>query len=313
MSRAVALSLVTLLLLGCEDPDKGVIFGYAEGRFRLLAPESEGRIADLTIEEGQDVAAGATIARLDDSIERARLAEAEARASAAASRFKDASLGGRDPEIQAARDLLAQAQATAQEAADSLGRVRPLFERGVVSRARLDTAEAVSRAADARVAELRQRLALVELPQRENVIKALEADAEAAQAAVAAAREALAKRTVHAPEAGRIERLLREVGESAGPSAPIVRYLPAGAMMAVGFIPEPQLGGFALGDRLAVACDSCADDLTAVVTSISQKAAFTSPTIFSDKERARLVFRLEARFVGAAPPSGTPLRLRALP
>ena len=84
-------------------------------------------------------------------------------------------------------------------------------------------------------------------------------------------------------------------------------------MMAIGFIPEDELGGFAIGDRLAVACDACADDLTAVVTTIYQEAAFTSPTIFSDKERARLVYRMEARFEGDAPPSGTPLRLKLLP
>ncbi len=313
MKRALILIFLTLLPAGCEESDEGVIFGYAEGRFRLLAPESEGRIAELMIEEGQDVEAGAVIARLDDSIERARLAEAQARAAAAAARLKDASLGGRDPEIQAARELLEQAQAAAEEATDDLGRVRPLYDRGVVPHARLDAAESAARAADARVAELRQRLALVELPARENVIVALDADAEAAEAAVAVAQEALAKRTIHTPESGRIERLLREVGETAGPSAPIVRYLPEGAMMAVGFIPEPQMGGFALGDRLAVACDGCPDDLSAVVTSISQQAAYTSPTIFSDKERARLIFRLEARFAGPAPPSGTPLQLRRLP
>jgi HlyD family secretion protein len=312
MKRALFL-FVLLLLAACEESDDDLIFGYAEGRFRLLAPESEGRIVELMIEEGQDVEAGAIIARLDDSIERARLAEAQARAAAAAARLKDASLGGRAPEIQAARDLLEQAQASAQEAADELGRVRPLYDRGVVPHARLDAAEAASRAADARVAELRQRLALVELPERENLIDALREDAKAAEAATAAASEALAKRTLYAPESGRVERLLRETGETAGPSLPIVRYLPAGAMMAVGFIPEPRLGEFTLGDRLAVACDGCPEDLSATVTSISQKAAYTSPTIFSDRERARLIFRLEARFSGPAPPSGTPLRMRRLP
>lgn len=315
--RRTSLALLALLAVGlpagCEEPDEDLFYGYAEGRFRMLAPESEGRIAALMVEEGQDVAAGAVIARLDDSIERAQLAEAEARAKAAEARLKDASLGGREPEIRAARDLLSQAEAAAQEAADELGRVRPLFDRGVVARARLDAAQAASRTADARVSELRERLTLVELPARENVLRALEADGAAAEAAVSAAREALAKRTMSAPSPGRIERLLREPGESAGPAAPIVRYLPADALMAIGFIPEPQLGGFALGDRLAVSCDGCAENLTAVVTSISQEAAFTAPTIFSDRERARLVFRMEARFTGAAPPSGTPLRLRRLP
>jgi len=310
MKHAFLALAAVLLLASCDDAEDGTIYGYAEGRFRLLAPESEGRIVDLMVAEGDEVEAGATIARLDDSIERAKLDEAEARAKAAAARFKDASLGGRDAEIKAARELLAQAEATAEAADDELGRVQPLFERGVVSRSRLDAAEAEARAADARVSELKERLTLVELPARENALHALQADADAADAAVAAARQELARRTVATPEAGLVERLLREPGESAGPAAPILRFLPRGAMMAIGYVPEAQLGGFAPGDRLAVACDSCPASLFAVVTSVSKDAAFTSPMIFSDTERARLVFRMEARFEGAAPPSGTPLQLR---
>ncbi len=310
MKRAFFVLATVLLLASCDDPENDVIYGYAEGRFRLLAAESEGRIVELMVAEGDEIAAGAAIARLDDSIEQASLREAEARAVAAAARFTDASLGGRDAEIKAARDLLAQAEAAAEAASDELGRVQPLFDRGVVSRSRLDAAEAEARATEARVAELKERLTLVELPARENALRALQADANAADAAVAAAREALAHRTISTPEPGLVERLLREPGETAGPSAPIVRFLPDGAMMAIGFVPEEQLGGFAPGDRLAVTCDSCPESLTAVVTSVSKDAAFTAPMIFSDKERARLVFRLEARFEGAAPPSGTPLQLR---
>ncbi|MCP5367974.1 MAG: HlyD family efflux transporter periplasmic adaptor subunit [Hyphomicrobiales bacterium] len=313
MKRAFLFLAVLVVLAGCEEPDPDLVYGYAEGRFRLLAPESAGLIETLLVAEGEELTAGSVIAHLDSRLELARLDEAQARAEAAEARLRDSSQGGRAPEIRAARELLAQAQAQAREARDDLGRVRPLFDKGVVPRARLDTAEAAARSADARVSELRERLTLVELPARENVIAAQKSDLEAAQAAVAAAREALAKRTLASPGPGRVERLLREPGEMAGPTAPILRYLPTGAMVAIGFIPEAQLGRFALGDRLSVACDGCADGLTVTVTSISEKAAFTAPTIFSDRERARLVFRMEARFAGDAPPIGTPLRLRRLP
>ena len=309
----LALLLAALLLAGCDGADKDVIYGYAEGRFRLLAPDTEGRIVELAVSEGQQIEAGATIARLDDRVERALLAEAQARSTAAAARLRDASLGGREPEVRAARELLAQAEAAAREANDELARIRALFEKGAVARAQLDAAAATARSDSARVAELRERATVVELPARENVQQALEADLEAAQAAVEAAREALAKRTVTAPGPGRIERVLREPGETAGPSAPIVRYLPKGALMAIGFIPEPQLGSLSLGKRLEVSCDGCAENLVAVVTSISQEAAFTTPIIFSDKERARLLIRLEATFTGQTPPSGTPLQMRLLP
>lgn len=308
-----AAALALLALAGCDEPDDGAIHGYAEGQFRLLAPAASGRILSLDVTEGQTVKTGATVARLDDSVERAELAAARASAEAAAARLKDASLGARTPEVEAAKEVLAQARASAKRAAEDLERIRPLYDRGIVPRAQLDAAEAAASEADARVAELRQRLTVTELPARENVIRALEADLEAARASVDASREALARRGVTVPEPGRVERVLRQPGETAGPAAPVIRYLPEGAMKAVGFVPEAELGGFSLGDRLSVDCDSCAPDLSAVVTSIAGEAAFTSPEIFSDKERARLVFRIEARFEGAFPPSGTPLRMRRLP
>ena len=49
-----------------------------------------------------------------------------------------------------------------------------------------------------------------------------------------------------------------------------------------------------IGDRVAVHCDGCRDDLFARVSFISAQAEFTPPVIYSLEERARLVFRIEA-------------------
>ena len=49
-----------------------------------------------------------------------------------------------------------------------------------------------------------------------------------------------------------------------------------------------------IGDRIAVQCDGCAGDLVARVRFISAQAEFTPPIIYSQEERARLVFRVEA-------------------
>jgi HlyD family secretion protein len=155
---------------------------------------------------------------------------------------------------------------------------------------------------------MRERVTLVELPARENALKALDADARAAEAAVEVARKALLERTLVAPSAGRIERVLREAGETAGPTAPVARFLPEGEMLAVLFAPEPLLATLAPGDSLKVSCDGCPAPLDATVSHITEDAEYTAPIIYSDRERARLVFRVEARFEGDAPPAGTPLQ-----
>ncbi|MGD1956588.1 MAG: hypothetical protein ACFBZ9_15400, partial [Sphingomonadales bacterium] len=61
------------------------------------------------------------------------------------------------------------------------------------------------------------------------------------------------------------------------------------------------------GKQVTVECDGCAAATIATVDRVSGEAEFTSPMIFSDKERARLVYRVEAQFHDAAPPIGTPV------
>jgi HlyD family secretion protein len=59
-------------------------------------------------------------------------------------------------------------------------------------------------------------------------------------------------------------------------------------------VPQATLPTLKIADRVIVACDSCAKDLVARVNFISAQAEFTPPVIYSEAERARLVFRIEA-------------------
>lgn len=307
MKRPFLLS--ALALAACSgEPDTG-FHGYAEGDYTSLAPLGAGRIESVEVREGDAVDAGALLFTLDTEIEDAALAAAEARLAAAEARFDDAAAGGRAPEIAAVRDQLSAARATAAQAQDDLIRARELFGRGVVPRARLDDAEAAAAAANARVSELRERVTVAELPAREGQLRALAAEIEAAEASVAQAREALTRRRVSAPSDGRIERQIRFPGELAGPGQPVLRFLPDGSVFAVLFIPEDDLSSNPAGTMLDISCDGCPADLTATVTRIDSEAEFTPPIIYSDNERARLVWRAEASFEGEAPPPGTPLRL----
>ncbi len=302
------LTVIALFALtGCGD-DTTALNGYAEGEFVMLAPETPGRIAQMNAAEGAAVAAGAPLFSLDAVSETLGLEAARARASAASARFDDAAAGGRTPEIAAAREQLEQARAAQVRARADRARAQELAATGVIPRARLDEAVAASETADARVSEARQRVTLAELPARENQIKALAASAEEAEQQVKMAEDALRRRTVAAPAAGRVERILRYAGDVAGPTAPAVRFLPDGRVIAVLFIPEPALSQVIVGTQVSIACDGCAAQTAAEIVSVADEAEFTPPIIYSDAERTRLVYRAEARFTGFVPPPGTPLR-----
>ncbi len=306
MRNAIVI-LAALSLAGCGDKAQD-LHGYAEGKFVLLAPETTGRVKTVSALEGVHVDAGAALFQLEDTAEQAALDAARANAEAAGARFDDAAAGGRAKEIAAARDQVRQAVAVQDRARKDQVRAQELFNSGTIPKAQLDAAIAAAETANATVAELRQRLTLVELPARSDQLRNLTAGAREAAAQAQGAADALRRRAVAAPTAGKVERVVRHAGDLASPTMPVMRFLPDGQMIAVLYIPEPRLARTPVGTKLAIVCDGCPADTSAEIVSIANEPEFTPPVIYSDSERSRLVFRAEAKFANFAPPPGTPLR-----
>jgi len=61
------------------------------------------------------------------------------------------------------------------------------------------------------------------------------------------------------------------------------------------FAPQSVLPELKYGDVVGVSCDGCDKDLTARISFIARSAEFTPPVIYSQEERAKLVFLIEAR------------------
>ena len=80
-------------------------------------------------------------------------------------------------------------------------------------------------------------------------------------------------------------------GEVVNAGQPVLSLLPPQNLRLRFYVPEPVLATFALGQTVAVACDSCPAGIEAKVSFISREAEYTPPVIFSEQERAKLVFR----------------------
>jgi len=96
--------------------------------------------------------------------------------------------------------------------------------------------------------------------------------------------------------------VIRQPGEIAGPSAPVLSVLGEGAVKLRLYVPEARVSGIRVGDALAVHCDGCAEGLRARITYISDQPEFTPPVIYSLENRQTLVYLIEA-----APEDGTRL------
>jgi len=123
-------------------------------------------------------------------------------------------------------------------------------------------------------------------------------DAEAAlrtaEARLNSARTRLDRRRVVSPVAGSAQEIYFRVGEMVQAGRPIVSLLPPENVRVRFFVPQAILSQMHVGDRIAVNCDGCAQRLVARVNFVSAQAEFTPPIIYSQEERARLVFRIEA-------------------
>ena len=70
------------------------------------------------------------------------------------------------------------------------------------------------------VGQAEANLAVARLPARAETIKAAENQVKQAKAQLETAKWRLSKRTISAPSAGRVDDIIRNPGDLAGPSAP---------------------------------------------------------------------------------------------
>lgn len=308
--RRAAVLLSLLLLVACGDDPGDVVFqGYVEGEFVEVAPEIGGRIVELAVRRGDQVAAGDLLFRLDDAEAVSAVAEAAAELAQAKAQLANLLEGERPPEIAVIDAEIAEAQASLDAARRDFDRQQLLFERRVVSEARLDQArEAVSVAA-ARLASAERRRDVATLPARTPEIAAGERAVEMAEAALAQAETRRARYAVAAPLAARVEDVYYEAGEVAAIGAPVLSLLAANRRKVIFFVPEPARPRLKTGAELSVSCDGCPAGLVARLDFLAGEAEFTPPVIFSRNTREKLVFRAEAALSGeaAALPLGQPV------
>ena len=289
----ILLAIPLLSSCGSEQADQP-LQGYVEGRQLILAPRVSGILTVLTVVEGDQVKAGKLLFSVDSVRARAALDEAVAARAAAQSRLSDLKKGGRAEEIQAARETLKASQATLTLAEQSYKRSKNLVRSGTSAVARLDQDRAALDNAQARLREARARLALVRLPARTDVIAAAEGDVAARAAAVERAQAELRDYSIMAPASGRIETIFRRRGEMAGPTQPVLALLPPEQMRIRFFVHEATLPRVHHGGRVRFQCDNCPAGEQGKITYISDQAEFTPPVIFSEKERKKLVYMVEA-------------------
>ncbi|MBX3536047.1 MAG: HlyD family efflux transporter periplasmic adaptor subunit [Chelatococcus sp.] len=287
---------VAFSLAGCQQGGPPSFQGYVEADLLFIGPDEAGRLVTLSVDEGVSVAKDAPLFAVDDPLQVA--ARDQAKASLLEARARLARLieaQQRPEEIAILNAAEARVRAALQLAQSDLDRQQKLFASGNASRAALDNATALRDQNAAQLLETQRQINVAELGARDEDIEAARHAVSAAEAALAGAEERLTRRQVKAPAAGSIQQVYYRVGEMVPAGRPVVALLPPPNLKIRFFVPQAMLPRLDVGQTISVSCDGCADNLGAQISFLSRQAEYTPPVIYSQEERTKLVFMVEAK------------------
>lgn len=286
-----------LALLGgaCAPAPPSGWSGYVEGDYIYMASPLGGRLESLAIQPGEQVNAGAILFRLDDDVEESAREQAGAQLEAARAQAANTQKGRRPDEIAVIRSQLTQAKAQSVLAREELARRQSLTPGGAVSASELDAARVQVTQAGARVNELEASLRTAELPARVDERIAAQAQAQAASAALRQSEWRQAQKQQRAPADARVADTYFRPGEYVNAGQPVVSLLPSSNIKARFFVPEAEVSHIKMGDSVLLSCDGCGEPIEAHVSRIATQPEYTPPVIYSNEQRAKLVFMVEAR------------------
>jgi HlyD family secretion protein len=270
--------------------------GYVEAEYVRVSPTLDGRLVSLAVARGDQVTAGQPLFAQDETDDAAARDAAKGKLAEAEARLANLMLPGRQTEIEQAAADLADAQASRARIAKDLARNEELLKSGGVARQTVDQQRADLASADAKVAAAAAKLAQMRDPTgRQNEIAAQRAVLAQARAELAQAEWRLSQRRVAAPAAGLVADTYARPGETIAAGAAVVELLPPENVKVRFFVSETALGALRPGERMAIGCDGCRPDLSARVSFIAPQSEYTPPVIYSESNREKLVYLIEAR------------------
>jgi membrane fusion protein (multidrug efflux system) len=209
-----------------------------DGHIIPILPKVGGFVAEVRVQENQEVKAGDTLVVVDDRDFRSRLAQTEADLAALLATVSSRTRVGQ------AEAAVAQAVANAAKARADLARMEPLALQDIVSAQQLDAARAAAAAADAQLAAAQAALV----------------GADARVAASRAARDQAALQLSYtrilAPATGVVSKKTVEVGQLVQPGQPLMAVVPLQDVWVVANLKETETADVTPGDPAEITVDA---------------------------------------------------------
>ncbi|SEN86712.1 HlyD family secretion protein [Pseudorhodobacter antarcticus] len=287
MSRKTSLALVLVVLaafLGYGAwrvllaPSDLPPEGFARGNGRIeadlvdISTRLAGRVAEITVREGDLVQPGDVLAVMDTT----ELAAQKMRAEAAVASAQAA--------VTVAQAGIAQAAARLALSQSNLARAETLGARGVITVEDLD------------ITRTQGQLDAAGLTAAQATVIAKERAVDAEAAVLREIEARINDSTLHAPQAGRVLYRLAQPGEVLGGGGKVLTLVSLGDIYMEFFLPATAAPRVLLGDEARIIVDVMPGiAVPATVSFIAPQAQFTPKQVETVAERESLMFRIRVR------------------
>ena len=244
---AVVVIIVGVIGFFIFDRDKEIIQGQVEVSEYRVSSKVPGRILEIRVSEGDFVHAGDTLAIIDAPEVKAKMQQAQGAEGAASAMEQMARNGARKEQVQAAYQLMQQANAGLEIAQRSFERVQRLFDEGVVTAQKRDEAEAMYKSAQAQALAAKSQYDMAVNGARQEERLAAEAQANRARGAVQEVEAYIGETVQTAQMDGEVSSIYTKVGELVGTGSPIMTISMMDDMWGTFNVREDQLEGMSVG------------------------------------------------------------------
>jgi HlyD family secretion protein len=255
-----------------RDMPEGIV--KSNGRLEAtqvdVSAKYSGRLATLTVNEGDEVTAGQVVATISSPETEAQLRGAQAQVLKAKQALAEA------------KALIVQRKSDLEFTRTDYERAKPLVEKGHISQQGADSRRNKFEAAEAGyVAANAQR------DQAEASIKTAESDVERLQSV-------LVDMVLVSPRSGRVQYRLARAGEVVAAGQRILTILDLNDVYMTIYLSAEQAGKLALGDEARTILDPVPQFVLPATNSfVATEAQFTPKSVETAEEREKLMFRVK--------------------
>jgi len=254
-----------------------LVQGEADATRLDIAARVDGRVAQVAVERGQDVAAGAVLVRIDNPETVAKGQQALAAKIVADAQLANINVGTRVETIAAKKAALERAEASVVLAQKTYDRTSQLAEHGNAPLARLDQATDSLHESQRAVDQARSAYQQAVNGYTKEEHEIAQANVGKAVADIKAVQSIIDQMVVYAPVASQVYQRNVEPGEYVSPGVPLVTLIDLGDLWIHFDLREDLVRTIKVGDRFDVRIPALADRrITVEVRLIATKGEYAS-------------------------------------